>query len=146
MFAHLCIQRKENGPGVEENSDTLVFSANSIAPHLLELVKLSCLSIEDMNNSCEIIHENPFAALLTFDMSRTHTSLFSNAPDNVVGNTPGLRIGIPFTDDEEISGSVIKFSEIQLDNVLAFDVLNTVDDQFVQFLDGRVFCGGGVLL
>lgn len=56
----------------------------------------------------------------------------------VVGDGFDLGCGIPLADYEEISWRIFQAAQVELDDPFAFDVLNAVNDQFVQLFGGEL--------
>ena len=53
---------------------------------------------------------------------------------NIVGDGLDLGAGVAFTDNEEISGCILYAPQIQLKDVLPFDILDGINDQFVEII------------
>lgn len=53
---------------------------------------------------------------------------------DVIGDGFDLGAGVALTDDEEIGGCILYAPQIQLKDVLPFDILDGIDDHFVEII------------
>lgn len=85
-----------------------------------------------MYNGVEIIHADPPGMSLTFYMGRIEVEFVLDSAVHIFGHRFDLSIGIAFTDDEKICRGVFQVSQVEFDNIFAFDVLKAIYDEIVQ--------------
>ncbi len=93
--------------------------------------------MKHMRYSREVVDANPKRISVAFNMAGKGICLSFEPFLNVIGNGFYLGVGVAFANDEIVSWGIIQFSHVQLDDILALDVLNTFNDQFVQRLGGE---------
>ena len=87
-----------------------------------------------MDYRVEVVQANPGAASRTFNVIGENTQFFLEAFVYVLRDRFDLRIGIAFANDEVIGGGVVKLTQIQLYNVFALNILDSINYYFIQFL------------
>ena len=85
-----------------------------------------------MNDREEVIHTNPAGILCPFHMNGMLTGFVLDAFGNIFGNRFNLRIGIAFANDKKVGRSIIQFSQIQFQDVFAFNILDAFNYHVVQ--------------
>lgn len=66
-------------------------------------------------------------------MGRKYPSFFFYPFLNIVGDCFDLSIGVSLANYEEISGRIFEAAQVEFDDVLAFNIPDAFNDQFVQF-------------
>ena len=84
-----------------------------------------------MDHRVKIVHQNPLCRAGTFRMQGHGMEFFLHFFVDAIGNGFHVGIGIAFADDKEIRRGFAEFSQVELDNVFAFFISNTFDDQVV---------------
>ena len=87
--------------------------------------------MENMNNGAEIIHQDPGRRTGAFQVTWRSECFFFYSFIDAVGNRFDMGIGVAFADDKEISRSVTKFSQVELNNIFAFLVTDTLNDGMI---------------
>lgn len=87
--------------------------------------------MENVNDRVEKVDAYPQAVSLAFDVEWSGAGFFC-AFEYVFGNCSNLGIGFTFAYDEKIRRRILELSQVELDNIFSFDVLNAVDDQVIE--------------
>jgi len=90
-----------------------------------------------MRYSRKVVDADPKRASVAFHMTGERIRFVFQLFLYVIGNSLNLSIGVPFANNEVVGGRIFQPSHIQLDDVLAFNVLNTFNDQFVERFSGE---------
>ena len=90
--------------------------------------------VKYVDDGVEIVHQNPFGIGRPFRMRRHGVHFFFHLFVNAVGNCLDVCIGIAFADDKKISRCVAKFPEVELDDIFAFFVPDTLDNEVVELI------------
>lgn len=85
-----------------------------------------------MDDGVEIIHQYPLRIVRPFRVRRHGVHFFLHFFVNAVGNGLDVRIGIALANDKEISRRVAKFPEVELDDIFAFFVPDTLDNEVIE--------------
>lgn len=99
-----------------------------IAPHFLQLIKLSGLRQEYVNNDVHEIHNDPLVGAITFVVIRDLAAFLPNGFPHVIGNGLDLRGGSRFTDDEEIRYGFGYLTQVHGDQMLSLLIMNGLND------------------
>ena len=92
-----------------------------------------------MDDGVEVVQEDPQAVLLALKIARQQIAFLFEATVDVIGDGIDLGVRISFANNEEIRWGLFQLSQVKLDDVFAFDVLNGVNDQIVQGFDGQLY-------
>lgn len=110
-----------------------------VAPKIFQLVERTGVPVKDVYHHVEVIQAYPQRVLLPLVVERHLSSFLFDPQVDIVGDGLYLRVGVPFTDDEEISRGVIQLAQIQFEDLFSFDILNAIYDQFVEGFGGKSF-------
>ena len=84
-----------------------------------------------MDSRGEEVKANPEGVALPFNVRGQLSSFFFYPLLNIVGDGFDLSGGVSLANYEEISGGIFQAAQIELDDLLAFDILNAFNDQVV---------------
>lgn len=93
-----------------------------------------------MHHRAVVINTNPTGYALAFLGSGPHVPLPFDPPIHVFSDSAHLNAGISFTNDKKFGGCVGYTAQVQLENALAFDVLDTVNDEVIEFFNREWLC------
>ena len=123
----------------ENDLETLILRKNRVAPEGFELVKAPRILVKNVDDGVEVVQEDPQAVLLALKIARQQIAFLFEATVDVIGDGIDLGVRISFANNEEIRWGLFQLSQVKLDDVFAFDVLNGVNDQIVQGFDGQLY-------
>lgn len=123
----------------ENDLETLILRKNRVAPEVFELVKAPRILVKNVDDGVEVVQEDPQAVLLALKIARQQIAFLFEATVDVIGDGIDLGVRISFANNEEIRWGLFQLSQVKLDDVFAFDVLNGVNDQIVQGFDGQLY-------
>jgi hypothetical protein len=129
----LFVRKSSDGALQDEEVSTeglqvSVFSELSIAPQMFQFVEFPGFPVKDMNDGVKVVHTNPPGVLLTFNMERCLTCFFLQSFVDTIRDCLDLGVGVAFANYEKVGRCVIQFSQIQFQDILAFNILDAVDD------------------
>lgn len=85
-----------------------------------------------MDHRIKVIHTHPFGVLGTLHVGWMEFAFRLQATFDVAGDRPDLGGGITLADDKIICRGIIEVPKVQQYNIFAFDVRDTIDDQFLK--------------
>ena len=110
-----------------------------ITPKLFKLVEPACFRVKNVYDGIEIIHQNPLGIAGTFRVEWSGLKLFFYLFMNAVCDGFDVRVGIAFTNDKKVGWGITQFPQIELHDVLAFFVADTLNDEMVELFELRLF-------
>ena len=116
----------------EAGSKVSVLGKVCVAPQIFQLIELTGFPVKNVHDRVEVVHADPAGVLLALGMLGAFANFLFDALVDIFGDGLDLGVGIAFADDEKIRRCFVEVSEVQLDDVLAFDVLNAINNQVVQ--------------
>ena len=111
-----------------------------VAPKMFEFVKISCFRVKNVHHCIEVVHQNPLGVARAFGVRGRGFEFFLYFFVDTVGDGLNVGVGIAFADDEKICRSVAEFPKVQLNNLFAFFVTDTLNDGVVELFELRLFC------
>lgn len=107
----------------------VVLRNNSVAPQILELIELAGFRVKDVDHDIEIIKADPIGVPATGSGFRQFTEFVLHPFLDVACNRGYLGSGLSSADEEEVSGAVVEFPQVNADDFFSLDVLNAVQDK-----------------
>lgn len=98
-----------------------------------------------MNYDVEIVETYPVGVSPTGGGLRILAKLLLEALLHIVGNRRYLRSAVSLANEEELCRAIVQFAEVELDDVLALNVTNGVQNKVQTFfrISGKCSGGGG---
>jgi hypothetical protein len=100
----------------------------SVSPEMLEVIKLPCLRLKDMDHHISVVYCNPERIVLSVDGKWLHLHLVIDLMTDVAGNSLHLVAGVALAYDEVITYRIVEMLEATDDDLLSLFVLYSVDD------------------
>ena len=107
-----------------------MFFQNCIAPHFFQLIKLTLFGHHDVNNNIHIVQDHPMHIFFAFIVVWRFTAFFLYFIFNKIGDGSDLWLVIGLADHKEICNSLMYFSKIKGNDVIALFFLNSLNDGF----------------
>jgi hypothetical protein len=114
-----------------------------VAPKIFKFVEGAGFGVKDVDYHVEIVEADPVGVPATSSRFG-HISDFLLQPFlDVVGDGRYLGGRVTFADEEEVCRAVVQLTQIEADNVFAFDVPDAVQDEVQSFFRFSGEFGGG---
>lgn len=115
-----------------ESLKVFIFHSICVTPQAFQLIKFSRVFEKNMDHSGEVIDQYPSRIGFSFNMVRYLACVFFYFRNNVVGNCFNLDEGLSLANNKEICWCFFKFSQIQLNDIFCFYILNALYKKCIQ--------------
>jgi len=107
---------------------------------MFEFVEIARFRVKNVNHGIEIVHQNPLGIARAFGVRGRGFKFFLYLFVDAIGDRLNVGVGIAFADDEKICRCVAEFPKIELHDLFAFFVADTLNDGVVELFELRLFC------
>ena len=88
-----------------------------------------------MDHGVEVIQANPLGIGLAFGVAGPYADFLLEALLHPFGDGLHLHMALALANDEVFGGPIIELTQVELNDILPFDVLNAIDDEIVDRFD-----------
>lgn len=113
-----------------------------VAPHFFQAIELAGLSQHHMNHNVHVIDKNPLQAGASFLVKRHFVAGCFNMIGNLVGNGFELSVVIHLANHKKVSYCLGDFSQVKTYNMLAFFLVDRVNNGLEKFTIAGEFVNG----
>ena len=110
-----------------------------VAPEVFYFIKCTRFRVKNVYDGIEIVHQYPLGVARPFGMRRRRVQFVLYFFENTVADGFYMGIGVAFTNNEKIGGSVADLAEVQLNDIFALFITNTFNNEVVEFFRKRIF-------
>jgi len=106
---------------------------------MFEFVKIARFRVKNVYHRIEVVHQDPIGIAGALCVRRCRFEFILHFFEDAVGDSFDVCVGIAFADDKKICRCVAEFPKIELNDLFAFFIKDTLDDEVIKLFELRLF-------